>query len=200
MNERAAIDEHLYEAEEALAGWDLTRARCSYLSLWESFRDAEGAYGLALCAEAAGDEAEAERWYLEARVIDPEGFPLPTRIQPEVLQALISDCLSELPSRFRDPILESVPIVVEGMPPERLRKGDDAVHPETLGLYEGPPLEDSHSDVPQLPPRISLFVKNIERRCQSAEELRQEIRITLFHEIGHAFGFDEEGVEAMGLG
>jgi predicted Zn-dependent protease with MMP-like domain len=47
---------------------------------------------------------------------------------------------------------------------------------------------------------IHLFQRNLERIARDEEELVEEIRITLFHEIGHRLGFDEEGVDALGLG
>jgi predicted Zn-dependent protease with MMP-like domain len=44
-----------------------------------------------------------------------------------------------------------------------------------------------------------LFQKNLERAAASREELEEEIRITVLHEIGHHLGWDEEELEARGL-
>ena len=46
---------------------------------------------------------------------------------------------------------------------------------------------------------LYLFRHNLEAATGSREELEREIGITLYHELGHALGFDEEGVEGLGL-
>jgi predicted Zn-dependent protease with MMP-like domain len=72
--------------------------------------------------------------------------------------------------------------------------------PDVLGLFVGSSeLEISDGESARLPRRIFLFQRNLERFAHSRQELVEEIRVTLFHEIGHMLGFDEAGVEAMGL-
>ena len=43
------------------------------------------------------------------------------------------------------------------------------------------------------------FDRNLERAAKNREHLLEEIRTTLYHELGHVLGFDEEGVAQMGL-
>ena len=72
--------------------------------------------------------------------------------------------------------------------------------PDLLGLFTGSSrLEGSDEDL-ELPPTIYLFQRNLERFARDLGELREQIRITLYHEIAHRLGFEEEGVDAMGLG
>ena len=72
--------------------------------------------------------------------------------------------------------------------------------PDMLGLFVGRnELEIDETAGAQLPPRIHLFQRNIERACRDPEHLVTEIRKTLYHEIGHMLGFDEEGVAELGL-
>ena len=52
----------------------------------------------------------------------------------------------------------------------------------------------------QLPDRVVVFQRSIERIATDREHLAEELRVTVLHEIGHHFGFDEDGVDAMGLG
>ena len=72
---------------------------------------------------------------------------------------------------------------------------------DLLGLFVGTPLVDrSIENTGEMPPTVFLFQRNLERAARDEAELEREIRITLFHELGHALGFDEDGVEEMGLG
>ncbi len=58
-------------------------------------------------------------------------------------------------------------------------------------VLEGNPLE-----VP--PELLGLFVGA--SQLEQSDEALEQVRVTLDHELGHFLGFDEEGVEAMGLG
>ena len=50
-----------------------------------------------------------------------------------------------------------------------------------------------------LPDRITLFAGPLTRSCASRDELEEEIRITVLHELGHHLGFDEGGLDDLGL-
>ncbi len=53
---------------------------------------------------------------------------------------------------------------------------------------------------PLLPDRITLFQGPLEEACETEEELREEIRRTVVHELGHYFGLDEDRLEELGYG
>jgi predicted Zn-dependent protease with MMP-like domain len=42
------------------------------------------------------------------------------------------------------------------------------------------------------PAHIVLYQKNIEAVCATEAEVREQIRMTLIHELGHYFGMTEE--------
>ena len=109
--------------------------------------------------------------------------------------------MDALDERYRK-ALENTQIVIEPMPFADLAKDDPiAVPPDTLGLFVGPTLAESAEELSaELPPMIFLFQRNIERGCATREDLGREIRITLYHEIGHRLGLDEDEVDALGLG
>jgi predicted Zn-dependent protease with MMP-like domain len=46
--------------------------------------------------------------------------------------------------------------------------------------------------LPSGPDHIVLYQKNIEAVCSSEAEVREQIRLTVIHELGHYFGMDEE--------
>ncbi|MBW3651912.1 MAG: metallopeptidase family protein [Actinobacteria bacterium] len=68
-----------------------------------------------------------------------------------------------------------------------------------LGLYEGIPLtQRGDYGGLALPDRITLFRRAICRSCHSEEEVRQQVRITVLHEVAHHFGIDDERLEELG--
>ena len=72
---------------------------------------------------------------------------------------------------------------------------------ETLfGLYEGVPLtRRGYFDVPLHPDRVFIFQGPIEDACHSPEEIKDEVRITVMHELAHYFGFDDDELEEGGV-
>ncbi len=73
---------------------------------------------------------------------------------------------------------------------------------DLLGLYEGVPLVErgADGDVGMLPDRITLFYRPLVEMCADESELREEIWITLVHELGHFFGLDEDELWERGFG
>jgi predicted Zn-dependent protease with MMP-like domain len=68
------------------------------------------------------------------------------------------------------------------------------------GLYEGVPLtERGWGYHGALPDKITIFRGPLERDFPR-EELEEQVRITVVHEVAHHFGFDEERLEELGWG
>ena len=86
--------------------------------------------------------------------------------------------------------LDNVAVVIEEENP------DD---PDIFGLYEGIPLTERGSgDFGQLPDRIAIYRRPLEEDFDDPAELREEIRITVLHELAHYFGFDEDRIAELG--
>jgi predicted Zn-dependent protease with MMP-like domain len=130
-----------------------------------------------------------------------ETKPMPIRVTAEQLHAMVQEAILQLPPRFRA-ALEVVPVRICDRPtPAQLQSVGLDESELLLGLYEGVPLTlRSVNDGPRVPDRISLFHEDLEDACDSVEQLREEVRITLFHELGHYFGFDEDELDALGYG
>ena len=97
--------------------------------------------------------------------------------------------------------LQNLEVVVERWPSRELLDDLGDVRPyQLLGLYIGVPLPDRGSELPQLPDLIYLFQRPIERRCNTPQEVVEEVRVTLLHEVGHYFGLEEEDLERQGYG
>ena len=109
-------------------------------------------------------------------------------------------------------MLDNVEVIVEDEPTvEQLALGQGYPDPyesagddgeETLfGLYEGVPLTRRGSDYHLVPPdRITIFRGPLERTYTSPQAIAREVRVTVMHELGHHLGFEESGLETLGLG
>lgn len=120
------------------------------------------------------------------------------RISDDEFERAIEQALAELPDRFMR-VLDNVGIAMADEPNERERAAMCGAHAELLGLYEGVPLPQrftGYSGV--MPDVITLFKGPHERLCATPEQLRAQVRITVLHEIGHYFGFDDEYLHAHG--
>jgi predicted Zn-dependent protease with MMP-like domain len=98
--------------------------------------------------------------------------------------------LDELPPHLAE-ALRNVAVIVEDENPE---------DPDLLGLYHGVPLTE-RGDVAGMPPdTISIYRIPLEESFPDPDELRDEIRITVLHELAHYFGIDEDRLEELGYG
>lgn len=67
-----------------------------------------------------------------------------------------------------------------------------------FGLYEGVPLTERGFDSPLYPDTIWIFQNPLEDECETEDELLEEIKITIVHEIVHFFGIDDDHLEELG--
>jgi predicted Zn-dependent protease with MMP-like domain len=112
----------------------------------------------------------------------------------------VARVIDRLPRQFRDQ-LRNVEFVVEERPSAELLRSE-GLDPRTdtlYGIYQGVPLPDRSSiEPPLLPDKITIFAEPLIEDFPEPEDLREEIRITVLHEIAHYFGMDEEAVEDLG--
>ncbi len=110
---------------------------------------------------------------------------------------LVADALDSLPEDITR-LMQNVEVVVEDEPPEeslaRLPYGGIL-----YGEYRGIPLTGrGMSYEGQLPDKISIFKGPIERSERTPNGIREQVRRTVIHEIGHHFGLDEDRLEELG--
>lgn len=96
--------------------------------------------------------------------------------------------LDELPPDLAA-ALENVAVVVEDENPE---------DPDLFGLYQGVPLPERGDAAGLLPDKISIYRIPLEDSFDDPAELREEIRITVLHELAHYFGIDEDRLAELG--
>jgi predicted Zn-dependent protease with MMP-like domain len=116
------------------------------------------------------------------------------------LREEVARVLDELPKDFHEQ-LHNIEIVVQRRPSKhQLAEIDLDSHEEVLyGLYEGIPLPDrSAFDPPTLPDKITLFSEPLLADFPDPDQLREQIRLTVIHEIAHFFGMDDDEIEKLG--
>ena len=101
---------------------------------------------------------------------------------------VVEQALDSIPEEFRSRI-HNIAVLVEDLPPNQ------PTHPKQLllGIYHGvPTTKKSVFDLPTGPDHIVLYQKNIEAVCSNEDEVREQIRLTVIHELGHYFGMSED--------
>ncbi len=120
----------------------------------------------------------------------PEAAEEPLRMDAEAFEALVVSELDLLPDEMVDG-LDNVVFVVEDRPE------DGSL--DLLGLYDGLALtERGHYGMGELPDRIIVYREPHLARCATEEELRDEVHVTLVHEIAHFFGIDDDQLHELG--
>ena len=114
-------------------------------------------------------------------------------------ERLVRQAMEQIPPELRSRV-ENVDIVIEGWatPNELLGSGIEEAE-SLLGLYEGIPLTERYGYDMVLPDKITLFQKAIESICSSDEEVVEEVRNTVVHEVAHHFGIDDDALTEMGI-
>ena len=109
---------------------------------------------------------------------------------PEDFDALVERALDEIPDEIAS-LVRNVVVLVEDEPPE-----DD---PDLLGLYDGVALTERWGDpMMELPDRIFIFRGPLLDMCDTDEQLVEEVRITVVHEVAHHFGIDDARLHELG--
>jgi predicted Zn-dependent protease with MMP-like domain len=158
---------------------------------------ADAHYEAALAYEALEREAERCREMLTVLSLDSRSQTGPLSGCDELILDEVEETLAELPSAFTGR-LGPVAILVEPRPSRELvESGVDA---RILGLFEGATSEElAGADAPLTTTRILIFSHNLRAAFEDETKLREEVRITVLHEVGHFFGLEEGDMERLGL-
>ena len=113
-------------------------------------------------------------------------------------EQLVAEALDGLPRRFRKSI-RNIAVIVEAAPSRALLETMGLWPDHTLlGLYQGVPFpERGHGYGNVLPDRITIFQQPIEALCRTPEEIKDVVRETVIHEVGHYFGLDDARLEEL---
>jgi predicted Zn-dependent protease with MMP-like domain len=122
-----------------------------------------------------------------------------TRVTKQDFYELVERALEGLPQELAE-LLDNVAIVVEDWPDYSTPLVGDEKNSVLYGLYEGVPLTQRTAGYYGfLPDKITIFRGPLERDFRQ-DELEEQVRITVVHEIAHYFGFGEDRIEELGWG
>jgi predicted Zn-dependent protease with MMP-like domain len=108
----------------------------------------------------------------------------------ERFEELVRTALDDVPAELAA-LVDNCVVLVEDDPP--------ADAPDLLGVYDGTPLtERGQGYTMALPDRITVFRNPILAICESDDEIVEEVRITVAHEIAHHFGIDDDRLHDLG--
>ena len=114
-----------------------------------------------------------------------------------IASRIVRDTLASLPPVIRQ---EADACRIDLVDMEETLDVEGDLDPDLLGLFEGNARCDPLPAAPDEMPRIRLFLDNLWDESEGhLETFREEVRITLLHELGHYLGLDEAQVAALGL-
>jgi predicted Zn-dependent protease with MMP-like domain len=114
-------------------------------------------------------------------------------------EQLVERALAGIPDPFRAALAE-VAIVIDDEPTAGQRRDNGLDADEMLyGLYEGVPRTEYGADWSAAPNRITLFRMALEEDFADPDELADEVRITVIHELAHHLGIDDDRLHELGV-
>ena len=117
---------------------------------------------------------------------------MPIEMEHARFDELVDRALDDIPDELAA-LVHNVVVLVEDDAP-----ADD---PDLLGLYDGVALTEREANFAmELPDRILVFRRPLLDMCATEDELVDEVRITVVHEIAHHFGIDDRRLHELGYG
>jgi predicted Zn-dependent protease with MMP-like domain len=112
-------------------------------------------------------------------------------VPPERFEELVAEALDGIPEELGR-LMDNVAVFVE----------DGSRQRGLLGLYQGVPLtaRDAGYGGMVLPDRITVYRLPICERCETEDEVVEQVRVTVLHEVAHHFGIGDRRLRELGWG
>jgi tetratricopeptide (TPR) repeat protein len=169
--------------------------------------DAYAHHQLGLTLERLGDGKGAQREMTRATQLDAETFPAPLGVSPAEFARMVQHAVEALPPDLRRD-LQLAKVSIQDLPDiGDLTVDDPPLSPTILGLFRGDPLNAGNAGdggpprrgAAEEPRAIVLYRRNLIRVAHDQQELEKQVRITLWHELGHLRGADDDELRLRGL-
>jgi len=158
----------------------------------------EAWFWLGCCLERTGDCRAADKAFLRGTRTKVEPQNAPFRVSWRHFQAAVETAGDALPEKLKG-ALEEVSLILADYAEPVLLEGFD--EPEVMGLFVGPERGDLlEGGAPNLSPQIYIFRRSHEHGCSSRHDFDSEVQQTLYHELGHYLGYDEDDLDKLGRG
>ena len=108
-------------------------------------------------------------------------------VTDERFESFVKEALDSIPDEFAVQV-ENVAFLIE----------DDSARGNLLGLYEGVPVTKRGTYAGAMPDRITIFKDPICRMSRTEDEVRDQVRATVVHELGHYFGLGDARLRELG--
>lgn len=104
-------------------------------------------------------------------------------------ERLVGEAIDEIPEPFAG-ALDEVAVVVEERSTDRWGS--------LYGLYTGVPRTEGPLPSGMLPARIDIYMHPLVDHFPDPDDLVEQVRVTVLHELGHHLGFDEDRLDELG--
>ena len=116
------------------------------------------------------------------------------QISTEEFQKILDSYVHEMMSKEKR--LNNVAVVLENFPSlEKRRELKLAQNQTLLGLYEGIPMPSRQGQSKLLPDKITIYQQPIENLSNNLDDIKKQIRHTLWHELAHHFGLNHDDIK-----
>jgi predicted Zn-dependent protease with MMP-like domain len=117
----------------------------------------------------------------------------------ERFERLVERALDGIPPPFSAALDEVAIVIEDDASDEQLDIAGLGREDALYGLYEGTPRTAWGADQVPFPNKISLFRIPLEEDFPDPDDLAEEVRVTVIHELAHHLGIDDDRLEELGL-
>lgn len=114
-------------------------------------------------------------------------------------EALVERALAAIPEPFSAALDEVAVVIADEPTPQQLSDNGLEADETLYGLYEGVPRTEYAADWAIEPNRISIFRLPLEEDYPDPDDLEEEVRLTVIHELAHHLGIDDDRLSELGV-